>query len=355
MNSKYYAISENPIPLRIRRSNYEDETQLESIVCQHPSLMSKHPRIRETIIFVGRQIDLGGIYMDALFVNENGVPIITEFKLAKNPEIKRDIISQILQYAFSASDVLTADRLRTMFRDNNKQNSETLERFDNADFWETAAKHLKCSHYYLAGVADDFSGKTMEYFESIDKQMPNQSWYCVELTPHRVDQTNELIIERSVQAPVHPFDDFENIAQWNFVTTVNHIRNGNIKIVPLLQRVLTWLMEAFPQSHFGKGDHYISFNVYTEQNGKLATLYVGRESSEIEVPRWTFSQQALASVECEKLEDFICDATISSIGKSGMIASTNQYIKLDLAELSEPQVYAWFQNKVKELANLATH
>lgn len=75
---------------------YTNEEALEMLIAQSPHLL---PGLVETEMVVVRQLTLPVGYVDIVGVDTNGDITIVECKLKKNPEIRREVIGQVLAYA----------------------------------------------------------------------------------------------------------------------------------------------------------------------------------------------------------------------------------------------------------------
>ena len=77
------------------------EESLQSIVYNHPESLpvSEIDPTYEGIVPVCTELKTQSGYIDALFVNPQGRIVVVEFKLWRNPEARREVIGQILDYA----------------------------------------------------------------------------------------------------------------------------------------------------------------------------------------------------------------------------------------------------------------
>ena len=79
-------------------SGYSDENELVSMITEFPELL---PGVSEDS-FVCREFETPSGPIDILIINaKNGAITIVECKLAKNPEVRRKIVGQIIDYAAS--------------------------------------------------------------------------------------------------------------------------------------------------------------------------------------------------------------------------------------------------------------
>ena len=78
------------------------------MIAKHPELLGEE---EGTVEFVARQINLPQTgELDLLFVNSDGLPIVVETKRGINPEARREVIGQVIDYLATLTD-LTVDEL----------------------------------------------------------------------------------------------------------------------------------------------------------------------------------------------------------------------------------------------------
>ena len=103
--------------------------------------------------------------MDHLIVDQDAVPTLVEVKRASNPEIRRTIVGQMLEYAAHAAVTWTKDELRRSFeqssRDQDRDPDQVLgellgpdEDVDTDRFWDEVACNLAANRLRLLFVAD---------------------------------------------------------------------------------------------------------------------------------------------------------------------------------------------------------
>ena len=74
-----------------------DEASLHRLIQENPNLLPLAGSPRLTVL--GSEVRLGNGYADILAVEPTGRPAIIEVKLARNPEARKEIVSQVLAYA----------------------------------------------------------------------------------------------------------------------------------------------------------------------------------------------------------------------------------------------------------------
>ena len=76
---------------------FDDEETLHRMILENPEFLPLAGSPRLT--FLGNEVVLGPGYPDILAIESSGRPVIIEVKLARNPEARRAIVSQIIAYA----------------------------------------------------------------------------------------------------------------------------------------------------------------------------------------------------------------------------------------------------------------
>ena len=100
-------------------------------------------------------------YVDALFVNSHGRMTLAEFKLWRNPQARREVIGQILDYAQALARWSYEDLQREVSRALGKKGNvlfelirENAQDANEAEFVDNVARHLKRGEFLLLIVGD---------------------------------------------------------------------------------------------------------------------------------------------------------------------------------------------------------
>ena len=158
---------------------FSTEDELQSLIAEHPELLDGEqirpgdPR-RWVLITREKGIaetpDSGARWsIDHLIVDQDAVPTLAEVKRGSNPEIRRTIVGQMLEYAAHGVRTWTAGELRRTFEESaNAQGhnpGEVLGRLLQTDgepdadgFWEKVSTNLSASRMRLLFVADENTG-----------------------------------------------------------------------------------------------------------------------------------------------------------------------------------------------------
>ena len=155
---------------------FSTEAELQALIAEHPELLDGEqvsPGDPRRWILITREKgiaetpDSGARWaIDHLIVDQDAVPTLVEVKRGSNPEIRRTIVGQMLEYAAHAAGTWTADELRQTFEnsanarglDPDEVLGELLQADEEPDadgFWMNVATNLAARHLRLLFVADD--------------------------------------------------------------------------------------------------------------------------------------------------------------------------------------------------------
>ena len=132
------------------------------------------------------------------------MPTLAEVKRGSNPEIRRSIVGQVLEYAAHAARTWTAGELRRTFEEsaidkghNPGELLGSLLRTDgelDADaFWDKVATNLSARRMRLLFVADEIPDPLERVVEFLNEQMPKIEVLAVEIKQFRGESTQTLV------------------------------------------------------------------------------------------------------------------------------------------------------------------
>jgi len=85
----------------IESSKFKQEAVLQDYLAQYPELLPLH-EVEDNpapMIAIGREVAVPSGAIDLLFLDTSGRLTVVETKLAKNPQVRREVIGQIIEYA----------------------------------------------------------------------------------------------------------------------------------------------------------------------------------------------------------------------------------------------------------------
>lgn len=91
---------EDHVATALEQKSFLDEASLQTLLEEHPELIALDDvdPSASALIPIGREVGLAGQSLDLLFIDLGGRLVAVETKLRKNPEVRREVIGQVLEY-----------------------------------------------------------------------------------------------------------------------------------------------------------------------------------------------------------------------------------------------------------------
>ena len=193
---------------------FSTEDELQALIAEHPELLDGEqirPGDPRRWILIAREksiaetSDSGARWaIDHAIIDQDAVPTLAEVKRGSNPEVRRAIVGQLLEYAAHASRTWTADELRRTFEESvtakGQDPIEVLGRLlrtegepDADTFWENVATNLSARRIRLLFVADEIPDPLQRVAEFLNEQMPDIEVLAIEIKQFRGGQTQTLV------------------------------------------------------------------------------------------------------------------------------------------------------------------
>ncbi len=145
--------------------SYDDEAELQELLASHPQLIPGiTPGAKTCREF---QSEVGPA--DIIVVEVNGAITLVECKLAKNPQIRREIIGQLFDYAGRLWQ-MSADQFDERWRSRNRVSLFSGDHFDDPVFRETVSSNLADGRFRLVLAVDEINPalkRMVEYVNGI--------------------------------------------------------------------------------------------------------------------------------------------------------------------------------------------
>ena len=235
-------------PLEEERFSTEDE--LQQLLAEHPELLDgeqMRPGDPRRWILITREKGIAETSgssprwaLDHLIVDQDAVPTLAEVKRGSNPELRRTIVGQLLEYASHAAETWTAEELRRTFE--TSAAAQKLEPDDILDtllqshgepdadgFWQRVATNLAAKRLRLLFVADEIPDPLQRVVEFLNAQMPNIEVLAVEIKQFRSKVTQTFVprvLGRTAKASDH--DRGQRLNRETFLAqfTAKEVRNA---------------------------------------------------------------------------------------------------------------------------------
>ena len=189
---------------------FSTEDELQALIAEHPELLDGEqirPGDPRRWILITREKGIAETAgagarwaLDHLIVDQDAVPTLAEVKRGSNPEIRRTIVGQLLEYAAHAAQTWTADELRQTFEESTNDPDEVLGRLLQVDeepdadgFWENVATNLAARRLRLLFVADEIPDPLEQVVKFLNEQMPSVEVLAVEIKQFRGRSSQTLV------------------------------------------------------------------------------------------------------------------------------------------------------------------
>ena len=190
------------------------EDELQVLIAEHPELLDGEqirPGDPRRWILITREkgiaetSDAGARWaIDHLIIDQEAVPTLIEVKRGSNPDLRRTIVGQMLEYAAHAAQTWTANEIRQTFEES--ANAKGLDPGDelatllqvdgeaDADrFWRDVSTNLNARRLRLLFIADDIPDPLARVVEFLNGQMPGIEVLAVEIKQFCSESTQTFV------------------------------------------------------------------------------------------------------------------------------------------------------------------
>jgi hypothetical protein len=203
-NSKIFLVGkekgERLIPMR--ETTYPTEKEVQELLAQYWDLLPGDqidPDSPRRWLLVSREVgvpggqDEGGRWsLDHLFLDQDAIPTFVECKLAANPEVRRKVIAQMLEYAANGIAYWEMGKLIEAAKNDARKRNETLERAilrligkdDPAaveQYWKDVEVNLRSGKVRLVFVTEEAPKELLRLVEFLNRKMVDVRLFIIEI------------------------------------------------------------------------------------------------------------------------------------------------------------------------------
>ena len=140
-----------------------DESTLQDLLFRHPQALpiASIDASYDDVVPVCKELHTPAGYVDAIYVNALGRLTLAEFKLWRNPQARREVIGQILDYAKELASWSYEDLQREVSKSLKRKGnvlhelvSAAYPEVDEAAFVDNVSRHLKRGEFLLLIIGD---------------------------------------------------------------------------------------------------------------------------------------------------------------------------------------------------------
>jgi len=212
MSGKVFLIKEEDELIEINERALSSESHLQDLLYKYPDLLPGEqidPSSPRCWLVISKEEGLpddenssNRWSVDLLLLDQDGIPTLVECKRSKNPELRRKVVGQLLEYAANARHYWKGDRLRTLFeemcKNQNEDPGEKLGDFLGQDkdiekFWNDVDTNLHAGKLRLIFVADQIPEELKRIVEFLNRQMDPAEVLAVEIKEYERDGLRILV------------------------------------------------------------------------------------------------------------------------------------------------------------------
>jgi hypothetical protein len=195
------------VPLSGEASDYGEEF-LQNLVFSHPSALpiSEIDRAYEGLVPICKELPTESGYIDALYATRTGRLVLLEAKLWRNPEARRKVVAQILDYAQALSTWTYEDLQREVSKTLGRKGNVLYELVakaypdtDEAQFVDQVQQSLRRGRFLLLIAGDGIregAGAIANFLETVGSQ--EFTFGLVEIALYRHPNIGLLVQSRVV-------------------------------------------------------------------------------------------------------------------------------------------------------------
>lgn len=194
----------------LTKSGEFNEEQLQQLVHDYPEALpiNEIDAAFEGVISVCRELNTPAGPIDNFLITPSGLPVIVECKLWRNPQARREVVGQVLDYAKELARWSSADIEREAARRGVPSIIDLVRmrhpEVDEADFHDTLTTSLERGRCLLLILGDGIRGGVEAIFEHLHDQGALQfSFGLVEMPIYDVPGGGQLALPRVLaRAPI---------------------------------------------------------------------------------------------------------------------------------------------------------
>jgi len=264
--------------------SYGDEKELQKLLAESPDLIPAQD-MREgagQLIAVIREVNVDVGFIDFLGFSAEGEIAVIECKLANNPEVKRKVIGQVLEYG-AALWGMTYEEFDQKIQDRaGKPLAELVQHevddpeWDEEHFRSNIEENLKTGNFILVIVVDEINDALTRIIRFLNAcGSPNFSFAALEMRRFQSDNVEILLprVDGDYRPPSQRISGSRKT--WNKEALLADARERlSSEAYDLLRDLLTFTEKHAPGGiGFGSGKDKGSFTYYCTRGGVSASIF----------------------------------------------------------------------------------
>lgn len=289
--------------IELREEEYDSEDLLQKILADYPKILagdqidSDDPR---KWLLIAREMgvpdDEGAANrwsLDHLFIDQDGIPTFVEVKRCSDTRIRREVVSQMLDYAANGVEYWKIPELKIRFEQHCKEvGGDPVILMQNAlgpevDYdstWDKVKHNLGAGKVRLLFVADEIPKELKRIVEFLNEKMVDVDVLAIEVKQFTGEKLKTLVprvIGQTVQAENKKSPSTPRV--WNKETILNEFAiKAGIPERDTVNEIFSWVEKERIPIKFGKGAKEGNFILcIARKDGQLINIFSINTSSHI--------------------------------------------------------------------------
>ncbi|MCK9631123.1 MAG: hypothetical protein M0R30_05715 [Methanoregula sp.] len=258
---------------------YEKEEVLHSLLATHPNLLfSDYPDLNDIgLLLIKNEAPtyeseeaVRPSWLDILLIGNDCIPVFIEVKLSTNPEIRRTIVGQVMEYAGNAVANWKLEDLQEMFRQTcaiqKRDATEALAEFLGPDknldeFWDTAYTNLRAGKIRIVFASDAIPPSLKNIVRFLRNQMKPAVILAVDI-PQFISEEHQVVVPKVFGQTIQQTGIKGTVQKrkWNEADFMAALQNTTSEDeVRVAKQILTWAQDRKLRIWWGEGTQEGSF------------------------------------------------------------------------------------------------
>jgi len=186
----------------------EPEKELQNLIDRHPSILDAVPRLNgqdKSLYIVARELKVSSGRLDFFAIDAEGSLYVIETKLAENPELRRAVIGQVMEYASNLRDMgydtfragLSCDLETTLAEHFSDESEDSEESLSASEYERVIRANLEAGVFNIVVVTNNINFEIQKLFNYID-EVTRDSLNFIVLEVNKYDVGREIYIHSGV-------------------------------------------------------------------------------------------------------------------------------------------------------------
>ena len=274
MTGGVFLIQDDDQLVEMTEQPYGSEEKLQELVAKYPNLLAGgqiNPIAPRRWLLVSREVGVpgeeygGGRWaIDHLFLDQDAIPTLVEVKRSTNPQIRREVVGQMLDYAANGTAYWRLDALRASFEANCENQGldpeaeiASLLEEEEADpegFWQRVRENLRSGKMRMVFIADEIPAELQRIVEFLNEQMDPAEVLAIEIKQYTKGNLRTLVPRVIGQVAIPP----PRLDTWTVERILEKFRQRErgADEERIAEKILEWIGEQKLHLYLGRGRAY---------------------------------------------------------------------------------------------------